>query len=64
MRQYVKNLIVPYTMIKRRSQFVNKKVLVVDDTVGSGATFSEIQRILGKYKAKEIYFFALLKDYK
>jgi hypothetical protein len=39
------------------------KVLIIDDTIGSGATFLEIVREIKPLKPNEIYLFGLLQDY-
>ena len=53
---------------KKTINVINKlnsdKILIIDDTIGSGSTFLEIIREIQPYKPKEIYLYAFLKDYK
>jgi hypothetical protein len=40
-----------------------KSILLLDDTVGEAATFTEMLRLISTYKPKESLCFAFLKDY-
>lgn len=41
----------------------NHDILLVDDTIGSGASLVEALRLLKPFYKKELWFFAFLKDY-
>ena len=49
--------------IKTATKISDGKVLIIDDTIGSGATFLEIVREIKPLKPNEIYLFGLLQDY-
>jgi len=49
--------------IKIANKISNGKVLIIDDTIGTGGTFLEIVREIKPLKPKEIYLFGLLQDY-
>jgi len=49
--------------IKVANNISGGKVFIIDDTIGSGATFLEIVREIKPLKPNEIYLFGLLQDY-
>lgn len=41
----------------------NYNVLLVDDTIGSGGTFKEAERLIRQFTPNEVWLYAFLKDY-
>jgi len=46
-----------------KEYIAGKNILIIDDTLGEGATLAELRRLIMEYNPKSITFYVFLKDY-